>query len=161
MPCICCTMEELLTAGGMFLLPISEHVTVKPIRSLMRATTLDFSSICPIFYIPCYALAVLVCPCVCVKLHFHIKLVIRFIFFSICVACVLACFNFFFKEGEKNFEILLLGWLSKLFDKALVSALARGALAMCWQIGQAIHSFQFLYLAFHQKIPHQLGEFVF
>jgi len=54
----------------------------------------------------CYALAVLVCPCVSVKLHFHIKLVIRFIFFSVCVARVLACFNFFFKDGEKIFEIL-------------------------------------------------------
>jgi hypothetical protein len=39
-------------------------------------------------------------------LHFHIKLVIRFIFFSICGACVLACFIFFFEEEEKNFEIL-------------------------------------------------------
>ena len=36
----------------------SEHVTVKPTQSLKRATTLDFSSICPIFYIPCYKLAV-------------------------------------------------------------------------------------------------------
>jgi len=88
----------------------SEQGTVKPTQSLKRATTLDFSSICPIFHIPCYALAVLVCPLVSIKLHFHIKLVIRFTFFSVCVACVLACFNFFFKEVEKNFEILLLGW---------------------------------------------------
>lgn len=62
--------------------------------------------------------------------------------FSVCVACVLACFNFFFKEGEKNFEILLSGWLCKLFDKALVAALARGALAMCLQM-------RWHYSAFH------------
>lgn len=30
-----------------------------------------------------------------------------------------------------------------------------------FQISLAIHSLEFLYLAFHQKIPHQLGEFVF
>jgi hypothetical protein len=41
---------------------------------------------------------------------------------------------FFFKAWEKNFEILLLGWLCKLFDKALVGALAREALAMCLQM---------------------------
>jgi len=43
-------------------------------------------------------------------------------------------FIFFFLEWEKNFEILLLGWICKLFDKALVEALARGALAMCLQL---------------------------
>jgi hypothetical protein len=41
---------------------------------------------------------------------------------------------FFFLAWEKNFEILLLGWLCKLFDKALVGAMARGALAMCLQM---------------------------
>jgi hypothetical protein len=40
-------------------------------------------------------------------LHFHIKLVNAFIsvFFGR-VGGALACFNFFFKEGKKNFEIL-------------------------------------------------------
>jgi len=47
---------------------------------------------------------------------------------------MLACFNFFFNEGKKNFGILLLRWLCKLFDKALVRAFARGALAMCLQM---------------------------
>jgi len=36
-------------------------------------------------------------------------------------------FSFFFLAWEKNFEIILLGWLCKLFDKALVKALACGA----------------------------------
>jgi len=59
------------------------------------------------FYTRCYALAVLVCPCVCVKLSSHIKLVNAFInSFFVRVGGVLACFNFFFKEVEKNFEIL-------------------------------------------------------
>jgi len=35
-----------------------------------------------------------------------------------------------------------LGWLCKLFDKALAEAMARGALAMCLQIGLPIN-FQF------------------
>jgi hypothetical protein len=41
---------------------------------------------------------------------------------------------FFFLAWENNFEILLLGWLCKLFDKALVKAMARAALAMCLQM---------------------------
>jgi len=47
---------------------------------------------------------------------------------------VLACFNFFFNEGEKNFEIILSGWLCKLFDKALVCLSTYGALAMWLQM---------------------------
>jgi hypothetical protein len=55
--------------------------------------------------------------------------------FSVCVARVLAWFNFFLlKAWEKNFEILFSGWLCKLFDKALVAALARVALTMCLQM---------------------------
>jgi hypothetical protein len=74
-------------------------------------------------------------------LHFHIKLVNAFInSFFVRVGGALECFIFFFKEGEKKFEILLLGWLCKLFDKALVGGLARGALAMCLQIGWAYHT---------------------
>jgi hypothetical protein len=61
-------------------------------------------------------------------LHFHIKLVNAFInSFFVRVGGALAFFNFFFKEGEKNFEILLLGWLCKHFNKALIEALACGA----------------------------------
>jgi hypothetical protein len=77
---------------------------------------------------------VLVCPLVPVKLHFHIKLVILLLFNTVYVARMLACFIFFFYAWEKNFEILLLGWLCKLFAKAMVIALARGALAMCLQM---------------------------
>ena len=66
--------------------------------------------------------------------------------FFVRVGGALECFNFFFKEGEKNFEILLLGWLCKLFDKALVEALVREALAMClqmrWQLFFPIISFR-------------------
>jgi hypothetical protein len=78
-------------------------------RKFIRCRNAENRTISAIKYTACYALAVLVCLLVSIKLHFHIKLVIRFTFFS-CVACVLACFNFFFKEMEKNFEILLLGW---------------------------------------------------
>jgi len=106
----------------------SEHGTVKPIKSLKRATTLDFSSICPIFYIPCYALAVLVSVCFAVKLHFHIKLVIRFIFFSVCVARVpvrlLADWRvliFSLKSGRKILKFSL-GWGRHTLWQALALA---------------------------------------
>jgi len=48
----------LLTVSVYEKLGTSVHVTVKSIKSLKRATTLDCINICPIFYIPCYKLAV-------------------------------------------------------------------------------------------------------
>ena len=83
-------------------------------RKFIRCRNAETRTVSAIKYTACYALAVLVCPLVPVKLHFHIKLVNRFIFFSVWVAGVFACFNFFL-AWEKNFEILLLGWLCKLF----------------------------------------------
>ena len=63
-------------------------------------------------------------------MHFHIKLVNAFIsVFFVRVVGALACFNFFFKEGQKNFEILLLGGFVSSF-KTLVVALA-GAVYKC------------------------------
>jgi hypothetical protein len=74
-------------------------------------------------------------------LRSHIKLVIRFIFFSVCVACVLACFNFFFKEGEKNFEILSgLGQTHSLASFGLSLGLC--GLTMCVAAAMAIHFLQ-------------------
>ena len=48
-------------------------------------------------------------------------------------------FILFFKCWPKS-PVGYLGWLCKLFDKALNVALARGALAMCLQIELAISS---------------------
>ena len=70
-----------------------------------------------------------------VNCHGQIKLVISvsFPFLSVSLVCWRVLF-FSFLEREKNFEILLLGRLCKLFDKALFVALACGALAMCLQM---------------------------
>jgi len=94
-----------------------EALTCQVRRKFIRCRNAEIRTISAIKYTACYALAVLVCPWVPVKLHFHIKLVSSFSF-----------------SVEKNFEILLLSWLCKLFDKALVEALACGALAMCLQM---------------------------
>jgi hypothetical protein len=50
------------------------------------------------------------------------------------------CLRFLFFKVSANFlkQFLSVRWLCKLFDKALVVALARGALAMCLQIGLAM-----------------------
>jgi len=47
------------------------------------------------------------------------------------------CFLSFFYQFATSFPSAV-RWLCKLFDKALVGVLARGALAMCLQIGLAI-----------------------
>ena len=78
---------------------LSCQVTRKFIRCRNAETRTDSA----IKYTACYALAVFDCPYVWVNLHFHIKLV-KFVSFSfsVCVACVLACFNFFLLSvGEK------------------------------------------------------------
>jgi len=83
---------------------LSCQVTLK----FIRCRNAETRTITAIKYTACYALAVLVCPCVRVKLLFHIKLVklLLYFFISVCVAIVLACFNFFFLALEKNFEVL-------------------------------------------------------
>ena len=56
---------------------------------------------------------------------------------SLSVGCALR-FLFFFEGSGIFFKtIFLLRWLCKLFDKALVCALACAALAMCLQIALA------------------------
>ena len=92
-----------------------EALSCQVTRKFIRCRNAEIPTVSAIKYTACYALAVLACLQVPVKLHSHIKLVIRFIFFSVCVASVLACFNFFFLTWEKNFEVLLSGWLCKLF----------------------------------------------
>lgn len=47
----------MLTVSVYEKLGTSKHISVKQIQSSKRATTVDFSSTCPIFHIPCYALA--------------------------------------------------------------------------------------------------------
>jgi hypothetical protein len=44
-------------------------------------------------------------------------------------------FLFFSSVGKFLKQLLAVCWLCKLFDKALVVALACGALAMCLQLG--------------------------
>jgi len=52
------------------------------------------------------------------------------------IVCRVVRCVFYFFEGSGNFlKTIFLGWLCKLFDKALVRALAFEALAMCLQIG--------------------------
>jgi hypothetical protein len=53
------------------------------------------------------------------------------------------CQRFLFFKVSANFlkQFLLVRWHCKLFDKALVKALARGALAMCLQISVAYDVF--------------------
>jgi len=46
-----------------------------------------------------------------------------------------SAFFIFLSVGKFLKQFLSVRWLCKLFDKALVKALARGALAMCLQIG--------------------------
>ena len=64
-------------------------------------------------------------------MQFHIKLVNAFInSFFVRVGGALKCFNFFFKEGEKNFEILLgLGQTHSLASLGL--SLGLWGLTMC------------------------------
>jgi hypothetical protein len=99
---------------------ILEHFTVNLHKSLIVALSFNFARHCQLqqhAVTTSASLSAIVCKSTCCC-HFH---------------CFLSGGGAIFKF------LLLLRWFCKLFDKALVAALASSALAMCLQIALAFH----------------------